>query len=157
MRKRKREKGEEYFGKKKVDGKWTYNIKREKKKIQPPCNCKLSLKYPTLKCRSFSELERINIFTRFWSKMTWAEKKVYISLLMNFKDVNRPRNRINETSRRSQSLVYYMKRGEERVRVCKQMFLNTHSMKEKMILDWLRKNKDENRINDDTKTKENHS
>lgn len=142
-KKRKREKGEEYFGKRKVDSKWIYDVKREKREIQPHCNCKLSLKNSALKCRLFSEPERLNIFRNFWANMTWAERKIYVSFLVDLKDIKRPRNRVNETSRRAQTLIYYMKREKERVRVCKQMFLNTHNVKENMVLDWLQKDKNQ--------------
>ncbi|XP_050314022.1 uncharacterized protein LOC126748687 [Anthonomus grandis grandis] len=141
-RKERREMGKEYAGRKLIDGKWKYNIKREAKKIKEPCNYKALLKGKLLKCRMFSEQQRETIFRRFWSEMGWNERKVYVSFLVDSKATQRSRNRTAEgASRRDETLVYYLKINEERQRVCKQMFLNTHCVKENMILDWLKKSK----------------
>ncbi|CAG9840695.1 unnamed protein product [Diabrotica balteata] len=141
-RKQRRERGKEYIGRKLIEGKWKYDIKREAKKMKEPCNCKASLKGKSLKCRMFSEEERKQIFNAFWSDMGWKERKMYVSLLIDSKAPQRNRNRTTECkSRRNETLVYYLKINEERQRVCKQMFLNTHCVKENMILDWLKNSK----------------
>ncbi|CAH1113859.1 unnamed protein product [Psylliodes chrysocephalus] len=94
-KKLKREKGEIYLGKRKINGQWNYNTEREERKLKKP---------------------------------------------LKSNDVKRHKNRRNETtSRRKESMVYHMKKQEELIRVCRQMFLNTHGLKENMVLNWLKK------------------
>nr|XP_022908511.1 uncharacterized protein LOC111419865 [Onthophagus taurus] len=146
-----REKGKEYLGRKMVDGKWRYDLPKEERKMQEWCNCKPSLRENSvLKCRDFSETKRENIFDNFWSEMTWSTRKVYVSLLIVSKPINRQRNRKEDNvSRRSETLEYYLKKAGDRLRVCKQMFLRTHCVKENMVLDWLKEIAREKNINKD--------
>lgn len=135
----KREMGQDYNGRKKIDGVWKYDVQKEKRKMKERCNCKASLKGKSLHCRTFSDEERIAIFNHFWSDMGWKERKVYTSFLIDSIPTKRSRNRVSEcVSMRSESLIYHLKLNGERKRVCKQMFLNTHGVKENMILDWLK-------------------
>ncbi|KAB0804421.1 hypothetical protein PPYR_01391 [Photinus pyralis] len=117
---RKRESGQKYKGKKKVDGKWVYNVKREERKLKERCNCKLSKNTTQLKCSSITDSDRMQIFTTFWSKMSWLERKVYMSFLVKRIAVKRQRNRKDDNiSKRSTSLEYYLKLDDEKIRVCK--------------------------------------
>ncbi|XP_072384233.1 uncharacterized protein [Diabrotica undecimpunctata] len=149
----KREKGEAYLGKRKINGRWDYNIEREERRLKEFCNCKLSKKNTVIKCTTFSEEDRKAIFTKFWSNMNLSERKMYVSFLVKPTAIKRHRNRQNSTtSRRKESMLYYMKKEGQLIRVCKQMFLNTHCLKEDMVLDWLRKE-----ATSQTKTDDNNS
>jgi len=135
---RRRERGKEYQGKRKTNEKWNYNVYREERKMGECCNCKISLKSKILKCREINEEERCDIFKKFWADMSWNERKVYVNLLVIKEKTKRCRNRKNdETSRRDFTWFYYLnKSNERRIRVCKNMFLNTHGLKERTVIDW---------------------
>ncbi|GFS57288.1 uncharacterized protein TNCV_491771 [Trichonephila clavipes] len=65
--KEQREKREPFFGKKKIDGKWSFVEPKSERKIKGRCNCKLSLKDNTkLQCEKLPEEERQKCFKKFW-------------------------------------------------------------------------------------------
>lgn len=137
INKRKRERGEAYVGKQKVDKKWKYNVHREKKVMKDRCKCKLSSKKTVLQCGIFTEDERNTIFSYFWSNLDWNQRKVYCQLLINVNDTKRHRNRLDETqSRRKSTWKYHLKKGDEKIPVCKIMFLTTLGIGERMAINW---------------------
>ncbi|CAH1113181.1 unnamed protein product [Psylliodes chrysocephalus] len=69
-----RKKRKRYFGKTKVNGKWSYNIEREPRNIKERCECRV--KNGTLKCSAITEKQRKDIFQYFWS-LCWGEKKLF--------------------------------------------------------------------------------
>ncbi|KAF2888935.1 hypothetical protein ILUMI_17238 [Ignelater luminosus] len=123
---KKRESGDKYLGKKKdTEGNWMYDVQRKNRKMKVRCNCKLSRNKKVLMCSSVSDDQQKKIFTEFWA-MSWKEKRLYIQMLCDFKRTQRARNRKDiEKSRRSISMNYYLKVEKDRVKVCKNMFLNT--------------------------------
>lgn len=128
--KRHREKGEAYKGLGKHNtGKWKYKIPRSERKLNPPCNCKLSQKKSRIQCREFSKDLRQIIFKNFWV-LTWKEKKVYVRMSVDVKKPTDLKNRINSVTRRNVSLFFHLKKEEFRIRVCKRMFLNTLDLKQ---------------------------
>lgn len=148
--KSRREKGKNYFGRKKVENKITYNIPRQKRQIKEKCNCKLSVKSTKLKCHEFSEQERKLIFNKFWTKMTWNERKIYVCSVVEMKHVDRQRNRKEEeNSRRTTSLAYYLYKNNQKLRVCKKMFLNTLSIGEWSVLNWKKADSSETGVEND--------
>ncbi|GFY77336.1 hypothetical protein TNIN_176171 [Trichonephila inaurata madagascariensis] len=57
--KKQRGKGKPYFGKKKMDGKWSFVEPKSERKIKDRCNCKLSLKdNAKLQCEKLPDEER---------------------------------------------------------------------------------------------------
>ena len=124
----KKERGEEYYGKKKVSAKWTYKMLKPARKLKERCHCRHSennQKAAFLKCSAFSEEDRRYIFSDFW-KLSKCEKKVYIKMLVTVDDTKRHRGRKNnEKSRREYSYVYNLTTGDKKLQVCKKMFLNT--------------------------------
>ncbi|CAG9818856.1 unnamed protein product [Phaedon cochleariae] len=137
INKKRREKGEKYYGKKKVDNEWKYNVFRQKKVIKCRCKCKLSSKKSVLKCGLLTEDERNEIFSSFWSELDWKQRKLYIQLLVNVKTTRRHRHRLVEAeSRRKYSWKYHLKKSDERIPVCKTMFLNTLGIGERMVMNW---------------------
>lgn len=151
----KRQKGDEYFGRKKGnDNTWKYEIRRPKRQLKPRCSCSNSLKEKGIKCRSVSEDHRKQIFTKFWN-MSWNEKRLYVRMLTNVKIPERKRDRKEmDKSRRSASLEYNLKIGNNMIRVCKTMFLNTLSVGEWSVLNWSKDNhmsiEDNENLNDVT-------
>lgn len=130
-----RENGQKYYGRVKTDSKWTYEKEKEPRNMKERCKCKES---KGLKCQEIKEKTREEIFTKFWKKLTWGEKKVYVNEHVQSVQIKRPRGRKNsEESRRTQSLVYYLTGDEDaKLRVCRTMFLNTLNIGRMTVHGW---------------------
>ncbi|CAH1108662.1 unnamed protein product [Psylliodes chrysocephalus] len=106
-----REKGKRYFGRTKVNGKWSYDIEREPREIKERCQCRV--KNGTLKCSQITEQQRKYIFEYFWS-LSWREKKVFVDSTVKSEFIKRARDRkVPEQSRRNQAFKYYLKTGDQ--------------------------------------------
>ncbi|CAG9833313.1 unnamed protein product [Diabrotica balteata] len=143
--KTKREKGETYDGlRKNEEGKWMIDVAKPPRQMKPFCNCKMSEKSKKIKCRNFTEEDRQHIFNQFWQNMSWAEKKVYISSLVDNMAPKDLKNRTNETSRRSNTFKCHLKKNGVRERVCQVMFINTLSLGTWSLHNWATLCKDDN-------------
>lgn len=132
---RQREQGLEYCGKKKIDGKWSKDIKKQPKKIKPRCKC-TNGKKSVLKCHIITENDRKEIFGKFWS-MTWQEKKVYIEGLVKVIPTSRKRDRKDpQVSKRSSTFIYQLRKGEDLIKVCKTLFINTICIGKSSVWSW---------------------
>lgn len=130
-----REKGKEYCGKKKVDGEWKRSIKKSEKVLKPRCSCK-EKRNSVIQCHSINEDDRKIIFDKFWN-MAWKEKRVYVDNLVKVYHTNRQRDRKDpQTSKRANTFIYHLKKGEDMIRVCKTLFLNTFSIGKSCIWNW---------------------
>lgn len=135
-----RESGKKYYGRKKEDM-WNYEIPKEPRKMGARCRCRQT-ENGTIKCSIITEEERKGLFKRFWS-MTWPEKKTFIDSFVTAMPIKRPRERKDEKqSRRSQSLVYYLKKQEERIKVYRTMFINTLGVGRWTVINWKNKKSD---------------
>ncbi|CAG5001783.1 unnamed protein product [Parnassius apollo] len=130
-----REKGKQYTGRKKVDGKWEKTLKN-KRVLKPRCKCKTNDK-TALKCCEITEDDRKVIYERFWG-MTWGEKKIFVNSLVQEIPTKRPRDRKDPSiSKRKSSMIYnLLLKDEQRVRVCKTMFQNTLCITKMTIWNW---------------------
>uniref|UniRef100_A0A034WBB7 Uncharacterized protein n=1 Tax=Bactrocera dorsalis TaxID=27457 RepID=A0A034WBB7_BACDO len=91
-----------------------------------------------MKCAQLSESCREQIFKEFW-KMCWKQKKNYVNTLIECIQTKRPRNRrIENASKRSQTLQYHLKANNTILRVCRTLFLNTLGISGKTVLKWLK-------------------
>lgn len=80
--------------------------------------------------------------------MTWGEKKIYIDALVQIIPTQRHRDRKDEkVSRRECSVNYNLRKGEELIRVCKTMFLNTLCIGNWSTLNW-KETKEKQNINE---------
>lgn len=132
--------GKKYYGRRK-DVTWIYEIPREPRTLKNRCQCKETAR-GTIKCPSFTEEDRLAIFKAFWN-VSWSEKRIYLDGLVTSLPVKRPRNRKDiKESRRGQSLVYYLKKQDEQIKVFRTMFLNTLGIGRWTVLNW--KNKQSN-------------
>lgn len=132
--KAKRMTGEDYVGYTRNEkGEVAHNKVRSARKMGRTCISKKCLKYKNRSCSSFSEEHRKLIFKKFWEDMSWDQKKMYVTGLMEMKPTQR---KYVENSRRSITYNYFLKIGNERKRVCKTMFLSTLGLKEWMIANW---------------------
>lgn len=135
---KKREKGQDYLGKKKDGEKWKYNVKKTKKVMKERCTCRYGTKHPKLNCHLLTEADRQKIFDAFWS-LQWSEKKLFVEMSTERGFTERPRNRnVDDSSRRTYSYKYFLKKDEQNVRVCKKMFSNTLGMTQWTINHWLK-------------------
>lgn len=123
--------------KKAAGGKWKYTVPREGRTLKPRCHCKLSGKQSRINCQTFTDEDRLNIFTNFW-KSSWNEKKAIVRTLVTKFIPKDTKHRKNQTSRRKKTLQFHLKKNhEELIRVCKIMFLNTLGLNEWCVLSWL--------------------
>lgn len=87
-------------------------------------------------CNMITEEDRKQLFESFWA-LSWGQKKVYIVNLIKALPTNRKRDRKNpEESKRSRSFIYFLKKGEDMVRVCRTLFLNTFSLGKNQVWGW---------------------
>ena len=141
-----REKAASFYGRKiNEDGTtWKYDVKKQERQMKMSCHCKLSVREKSLKNRIINEQQRKDIFKTFWD-MTWGEKRLYIRILTKVVIPKRARDRKKtDKSRRSTSLEYHLKIGNELLRVCKKMFLNTLSIGEWTVENWIKSNRQKN-------------
>lgn len=136
-----RMKGEQYSGlKKDASGRYKQTNPRKPREMGPNCKSKRCEKSKKRQCASFSEEDRIQIFSAFWKKMDWAQRKVYASALIDHKDI--AQKTVAGNSRRSSSFEYHLKTAAgERKRVCKKMYLNTLALVDMTVNDWVKKGK----------------
>lgn len=125
-----REKGKAYTGRK-VQDKKESAAEKPPRKLGPACECTVQLN----KCHEFTVDCREEIFNRFWDTMDWGQRKVYIASLL---DVSLPirKKTTAHNSKRKHSFTYHLKKGNNRLRVCKKMFLNTFDLGEWSVRDW---------------------
>ncbi|GFS47016.1 hypothetical protein TNIN_23991 [Trichonephila inaurata madagascariensis] len=115
-------KGKPYFGKKKIDGKWSFVEPKSERKIKDRCNCKQSLKDNTkLQCKKLPE-EGQKCFEKFWG-MSWKEKKVYVRMSSICKRKQRKRCAGTSSRRKSFAELYFFNGNGNRYRVYKRMIL----------------------------------
>lgn len=133
-----REKGQSYLGRIKLtdNNKWSYEKPKEPRKMKERCTCQKKEK-GVMKCATISENDRKKLFDHFWAQLTWDEKRVYINNTVILVPTQRHRHRkIENQSRRSQSLSYHLRVEDDNVRVCKTMFLNTLGIGRMTVLNW---------------------
>lgn len=130
-----REMGLEYQGHVKVNDKWE-KVGKESKKLKARCNCKYSKSKAVakIKCGTITDDERQEIFNSFW-KLSWKEKRLYVRLMVNIKPV--ANKTLKKDSRRLKTLEIHLKCEDRYVRVCKKMFLQTLSLSEWSLKDWI--------------------
>ena len=76
--KNRREMGKRYFGRTKINGKWSYDIEREPRELKERCRC--IARNGVLKCSQITEQQRKVIFKYFWA-LSWGEKKFLWTVL----------------------------------------------------------------------------
>ncbi|CAG9770205.1 unnamed protein product [Ceutorhynchus assimilis] len=130
----KRQSGQQYLGKRKNEGNWDYKIVKKPKSVGDKCKCD---KKTTLKCKELTNDDRAKLFDHFW-KLTWSEKQIYVTTLINKCPTQRSRNRKQEDqSRRAYSYSYFLNKQSIRLKVCKTMFCNTLNIPKRTVSYWL--------------------
>nr|CAI5822716.1 unnamed protein product [Callosobruchus analis] len=99
----------------------------EKRVLANPCN-----ENCVNACNTFTELERNQIFTLFWSLGSNIEKRSFINGCVNIVPVKRKRTTAKD-SRRNLTYQYFLMKGDAQKRVCLQFFLNTLNVTQKLV------------------------
>lgn len=136
--------GMPYIGfEKKESGKYEQTIKRSAKKLGNRCGGHKEATRKTrggprqtFHCEQISDEDRNQIFTELWAKPSWVAKKTFVKenvLISKHKNIE---------SRKKIGYRFYLtasdgKKGEEKRRVCKQMFMNTLMIGEKQLRAWV--------------------
>ncbi|CAH1106899.1 unnamed protein product [Psylliodes chrysocephalus] len=133
-----RMKGEDYVGFSRDKNKnFKHNIPRAARKIGEPCVSKMCIKSKKRFCNTFSEQIRKEIFANFWKKMTWDQRKLFVSGHVSLQSTSR-KTRESEGSRRENTMVYKLHNGKELVQVCRKSFLNTIGLGRFTIESWIK-------------------
>lgn len=128
-----RMRGKAYKGlKKDDDGKYHLTSERKARELGPTCTAESCKKSNSFFCNTFSNEERQMLFKKFWGMLTWDMRKTYVGGLVDYI----PSKRRKEDSRRKGTLVYHLKKGTERKRVCKKMFLSTLGLGEWFVREY---------------------
>ncbi|KAF0715572.1 Uncharacterized protein FWK35_00022354, partial [Aphis craccivora] len=110
---------------------------RGERKIGPTCTSKICEKWKTRNCSTIKDDDRLNIFNSFWKKMpSWKEKQIFVLSLVD-KIIPKQRTSLSVTSRRNGTFIYYLKVGNNKLCVCRGMFLSTLGLKESTLRYWL--------------------
>ncbi|CAH0547141.1 unnamed protein product [Brassicogethes aeneus] len=116
MNRKRRESGKRYYGRTKINGKWTYDIERKPRKLKE--RCKFKYKNGSMKCSQITEGQRKNISDYFWS-LTWGEKKVFVDSTVKSDFIKRPR-KVPDQSRRNHTFKYFSKIGDQELECVEQ-------------------------------------
>ena len=137
--KRQRMEGQPYMGySRNKDGKVSYNIPREARKLGPPCKSKECIRVKNKYCSKITEEERLKIFNSFWKDMNWDQRKIFVINHVTKSNAKRTYTK-TEDSRRKNTLQHFLTVGNEKLQVCKKMFLQTLCLGEFSVQDWVKK------------------
>lgn len=101
-----------------------HNVQRRERKIKPTCNSNVCRKAKKRNCSKFSEASREFVFKKFWRELDWPQRKIFVA--SNVIKGNTARGK--EESRRQGTYTYFLNSGEERLQVCRLMFINTFGL-----------------------------
>ncbi|KAF1388368.1 hypothetical protein PFLUV_G00089460 [Perca fluviatilis] len=124
--------GKPYISKRKKDG---TTITKGQRTMGLRCTSGACKRASNRFCADFSEEMRNELFTSFWQCMNWAQRKTYVSGLVDCGPVERTRAPWTQ-SRRSVSMRYHLIGSGEKKQVCKKMFLSTLGIGEWSVLNW---------------------
>ncbi|XP_014678087.1 PREDICTED: uncharacterized protein LOC106817882 isoform X2 [Priapulus caudatus] len=101
----------------------------------PPCRSEFCRKSNLRSCQSLSEEQRQRIFDRFWSMMSWEERRSNVHTLVNKVDIKQKKNL---ASRRKTSFSYNLKLSDATsIPVCKSCFSSTLGLSQRTVVSWL--------------------
>jgi hypothetical protein len=112
---------------------------RRAARLNPPCDCKASkLPNSPYQCNTVDEDDRKKTNDEFWKLGSWNAKQEYVRGLVDTRGVKRNRKGEpeNESRERNFTMIYHLRSGHTRTRVCSKMFLATLDMKEFQVRAW---------------------
>lgn len=135
--------GRSYFGFRKTKTaqakeKWIQDVPKSERKMGGACDSAYCAKGLGRKCTLFTDDVRLKVFRHFWDDLDWREKRSYARALVDTVPPKRRRlKHKGDVSRKGDSKKYHLYFHEDRVPVCRVMFLNTLGVKEAMVRCWL--------------------
>lgn len=139
--KEKRMKGEEYLGYRRPRGESVkHDTIRSARELGAACNSDFCRKSKLRGCFQFTEDTRKQIHSNFWKKLNWDQRKIFVTNLVTRSTTNR--KTVKNESRRTGTLQYFLPltvTGDEKVQVCRDMFLNTLSLGAFTVQSWVKK------------------
>ncbi|XP_030752314.1 uncharacterized protein LOC115879560 [Sitophilus oryzae] len=106
-----------------------HDTPRNERRLKDRCNCK----DPSKQCLKFTDDDRNRIFPKFWSDMSWEQRKVFVATTVQVCPRKRPEA---DNSRRSVTLKYHLILNDAHIPVCKLMYLNTLNLGEWSARSW---------------------
>ncbi|XP_060808237.1 ubiquitin-like modifier-activating enzyme 5 isoform X1 [Amyelois transitella] len=140
--KEKRMTGQSYYGFRVTNAhegkRWIQDVPKSERKIGPACTSEFCAKGTARYCSEFSEEKRQQIFSYFWNNLDWKGKKNFVRSLVDSVPPKRRRlKHKGDKSRKGDSKLYHLHNKDQRLAVCRTMFLNTLGIKEAMVRCWL--------------------
>lgn len=106
-------------------------IERAARKLGDVCNCNSIAR----SCSKITQEVRKEIFDAFWN-LSWNDKKNYVRSLVIYKE--KERCYVQGDSRRKGTFIYNLQVGNnEKLKVCKKMYLGTLGVKERSVREWV--------------------
>ena len=127
--------GKSTRGLKKVDDRYEFCVERGERILTPSKCSKRCQKSKVIDCPQKSEEDRQGIFSKFWENLNWEQRKVYVNSLVKKEETKRPQA---GASRRGYSYRYTLWKNDEKIPVCKNMFLSTLGIDEYTFYAWLK-------------------
>jgi hypothetical protein len=138
LSKKLRREGKPYIGRiKNKDGTVSVVI-RPAKTMGPPCNS-IVCKGANCKrrCSQFSYEERKGIHKKFWRELNWEQRKMYVYAHVSIVAKKEDSKKDKAQSKKQKTFTYHLTNSDnEKLIVCKQMFINTLCLGEKQIVNW---------------------
>lgn len=133
-----RMRGEEYLGYSKPrNEKMRQDRTRSAKQLGEACISQYCKKSKFRGCDSFEEETRRSLHAYFWKKLNWDQRKIYVRGLVN-RTRTTQKTKGEERSRREGTLNYFLPKNDNKIQVCKQMFLNTLTLKSTTVQKWVK-------------------
>lgn len=131
--------GEDYLGySKPANSKMEQNVIRPAREMGERCNSDFCRRSKLRGCDRLTEETRLEIHQHFWKRLNWDQRKVYVA--NHVKRTNTARkSKSSEDSRRGETLFYFLpltRDGNERIQVCREMFLKTLSLGSFTVQSW---------------------
>ncbi|GFY38188.1 uncharacterized protein TNIN_235861 [Trichonephila inaurata madagascariensis] len=108
----------------------------KKRKMGARCNCRLSERSTKFHCNEFTDNDRQALFSTFWEKMDWHQRKLFVSSLVKCSFPSARRKECQDPHRKEYAFQYHLRKNHRLLRVCKVMFINTLSIGEFSVRDW---------------------
>ncbi|XP_076006445.1 uncharacterized protein LOC143000867 [Genypterus blacodes] len=124
--------GKAYVSYRKKDG---VTIAKAQRAMGPRCSSSACRRAANRFCSDISDETREELFSGFWQRMNWAQRKPYVARLVDCDPVERTRAPWTQ-SRRAVSMRYHLIVEGDRKQVCKRMFLTTLGIGEWSVLNW---------------------
>lgn len=130
-----REQGKRYVSKTRKKNEKNGETEKAGRKLGPRCNSVVCQKSTKRYCSDITEEIRNNIFNHFWSVLHWDQRRSYVASLVDCVEPKQKR-RIESGDRRGATLHYFIKIGNDKKEVCREMFCNTFGLGVWSVRSW---------------------